>query len=78
MPNISELFSKINFSNDFGFFANEKYMPIVLGKIAKSSQRHLELVVKYEDIFSLGFLLESGYHLPGERDIVAGEYRYLG
>ena len=69
LPNISELFSEMNFSNDFGFFANEKYMPIVLGKIAKSSQRHLELVVKYEDNFSLGFLSAGPPHLPGERGL---------
>ena len=70
LPNISELFSKMNFSNDFGFFANEKYMPIVLGKIAKSSQRHLELVVKYEDVFSWGFLSAGPPHLPGEREVM--------
>ena len=33
------------------FFANERYMLIVLGKIAKSSLRHLKLVGKYEAFF---------------------------
>ena len=43
---VSELFSKINFSNDFGFFTVERYMLIVLGKIAKLVLRRLEAFVK--------------------------------
>ena len=66
---VSELFSKINFSNDFGFFTVERYMLIVLGKIAKLVLRRLEAFVKYEDFFREFFLLETGYHLLGERDI---------
>ena len=32
---VNELFFKIEFPNDFGFFTVERYMPIVLGKIVK-------------------------------------------
>ena len=64
-----ELFSKMKFSIDLGIFVCQRYMLIVLGKIAKCTQRRLEAVVKYDDHFSLGFLQESGDHLPGERDV---------
>ena len=52
LSNVSELFSKMEFLNDFGFFADEKYMLIVLGKIAKCTQRHLGVLVKYEAFIS--------------------------
>ena len=70
MAKVSELFFKIEFPNDFRFFTVERYMLIVLGKIAKHALRRLEVFVKYEDVFSLRFLSESGYHLPGEREVV--------
>ena len=35
LSKLSELFSKLEFSNDFGIFTVERYMLIVLGKIAK-------------------------------------------
>ena len=69
LTKVSELFSKMTFSIDLGFFVCQRYMLIALGKIAKWTQRHPEAFVKYEDNFSLGFLSESGDHLPGERDL---------
>ena len=59
----------MEFSNDFGFFTVERYMLIVLGKIAKLVLRRLEAFVKYEDVFSLRFLSTDPHHLPGERDV---------
>ena len=69
LSKVSELFSKIEFSNDFGIFTVERYMLIVLGKIAKRVLRRLEVFVKYEDVFSLRFLSAGPSHLPGERDV---------
>ena len=57
---VSELFFKIEFPNDFGFFTVERYMLIVLGKIAKHVLRRLEAFVKYEACFSLAFCPNSG------------------
>ena len=59
----------MKFSIDFGFFVCQRYILIVFGKIAKCTQLRLEPVVKYGGNFSLGFLLKSGDHLPGERDV---------
>ena len=69
LSKVSELFSKIEFSNDFGIFTVERCMLIVLGKIAKRVLRRLEVFVKYEDVFSLRFLSAGPPHLPGERDV---------
>ena len=52
LSKVSELISKIEFSNDFGIFTVERYMLIVLGKIAKRVLRRLEVFVKYEALFS--------------------------
>ena len=52
LSKVSELFSKIEYSNHFGIFTVERYMLIVLGKIAKRVLRRLEVFVKYEDVFS--------------------------
>ena len=70
MAKVSELFFKIEFPNDFGFFTVERYMLIVLGEIAKHVLRRLEAFVKDEACFSLAFCPTHSPHLPGERDVL--------
>ena len=37
LSKVSELFSKIEYSNHFGIFTVERYMPIILGKLRNAS-----------------------------------------
>ena len=39
-------------SIDLGFFADARYMLIVIGKIEKCAQERFQGIVKYEDVFS--------------------------
>ena len=53
-------------------------MLILFGKIAKPVLQRLDMVVKYEDDFLFEFLLKSGDHLPGERDMHLHLFGTLG
>ena len=55
----------MTFSIDLGIFLRQRYMLIVLGKIAKCALQRFEALVKYDAGFSFHFLLKSGDHLPG-------------
>ena len=47
-----ELFSKMKFSIDFGFLVCFRYILVVIGKIEKSSVRHLETCEREFSCFS--------------------------
>ena len=57
-------------SIDLGFFVCFRSMLVVIGKIEKSTVQRLEMSEREFSFISWHILLESGSHLPGERDVM--------